>query len=528
MRATTFWWVAICILAFLPNTEGQSTPPAPSTTSPQGVPTANKSPATQPESLPWLPGTTAQVQTTSNPQTYTSTPAAGQPIPNAKPLISNPPPAIPNAAKSVGTPSPAVQQTTGLPSNPSNIPSTMAPSNAGGNIATTSLVSPNNPGSQQQAVPQPSPQQTQQGTQTQATQAQGATGNTSTPITKVTNGLQHLPNTAGQVWRTYDISPYTSAITNNPRPQQALIDWILKETGKEIWFTEPMGILNASKTELHVYHTPAIQERIRPLVDRFVKSKGQQIVMGLKMMTIGSPNWRASAISLMQPIDVQAQGLEAWLVTKENAALLFGQLRARGDYQERNSGDLPVVNGQQYTLKRTQPIELARSIGIVNDGVARYQPLMDRIENGFTLDFSSLNSLDGQTIEAIIGCEINQVEDVQLVTVNLPTAGGQTQPYQLQIPQLVSWEIEERFRWPSNMVLVISCGVVATPGPQKEALFGLPSLLAGTQGRADALMFVEYKGPARTIPGVNPNPAMARPTAGVAGQNGMIQPPPRR
>ena len=92
-----------------------------------------------------------------------------------------------------------------------------------------------------------------------------------------------------------------------------------------------------------------------------------------------------------------------------------------------------------------------------------------------------------ETIDAIIGIEINQVEDIQAVTVDLPTANGQTQPYQLQIPQLVSWEIEERFRWPSNMVLVISCGVIATPGPQKEALFGLTSLINGTQGRADAL-----------------------------------------
>ena len=523
MRATTFLWVAICIFAFISNTEAQSTNNPPPATTPGGTPSTNPSPATQTEALPWLPGTTAQGQTTNNPQTYTAAPNTGQPIPNAKPLIGNPPPAIPSAARPTGTESPAGQAMQGVPGNPSNIPSTMSPSNASGNVTPTALVSPVNPGSQQQGTQQPT-QQTNQ----QTTPSQTANANTSTPITKVTNGLQHLPNTAGQVWRTYDISPYTSAITTNPRPQQALIDWILKETGKEIWFTEPMGILNASKTELHVYHTPAVQERIRPLVDRFVKSKGQQIVMGLRMMTIGSPNWRASAISMMQPIDVQAPGLEAWLMTKENAALLGGRLRARGDYQERNSGDLPVVNGQQYTLKRTQPIELTRSIGIVNDGVARYQPLIDRIENGLTLDFSSLNSLDGQTIEAIIGCEINQVEDVQLVTVNLPTAGGQTQPYQLQIPQLVSWEIEERFRWPSNMVLVISCGVVATPGPQKEALFGLPSLLNGTQGRADALMFVEYKGPARTIPGSNPNPAMARPAVGVAGQNGMIQPPPRR
>ena len=537
MRATIFVIIAFCVTCFVNRADAgfstlQGTPPQAA----PAAPATSAKPVTQ-EALPWLPGSTAKTQPQSaSPaipaQTYTTAPPpinnngtpipnAGQPISNAQPLITTPPPAIPT--------SPAGMQAQAIPNTAQpHMGSQPSAGNPSG-VAQTSLVAPINPGTQSATQQQPTQPAQQQATrpQTAATNPAAPT-TTPTPITRVTNGLQHLPNTAGQVWRTYDISPYTKAITNNPRPQQAMIDWILKETGKEIWFTEPMGILNASKTELHVYHTPAVQERILPLVDRFVKSQGQQIVMGLRMLTIGSPNWRASAISMMQPIDVQAPGIEAWLMTKENAAVLGGMLRSRSDYQERNSGDLPVVNGQQYTLRRTQPIELARSIGIVNDGVARYQPLMDRIEQGFTLDFSALNSLNGQTIDAIIGIEINQVEDIQAVTVDLPTANGQTQPYQLQIPQLVSWEIEERFRWPSNMVLVISCGVIATPGPQKEALFGLTSLINGTQGRADALMFVEYKGPARTIPGSTPNPALARPPVGVAGQSGALQPPPRR
>ncbi|MDG2015027.1 MAG: hypothetical protein P8J33_16095 [Pirellulaceae bacterium] len=529
MRATIFVIIAFCVTCVVNRADAgfstqQGTPPS-------STPAVPAKPLTQ-EALPWLPGSTAKAQAqpgnaTPSAQTYTTAPVySGQmQTPNAQPLITTPPPAIPNTAQNT----PPTMQAQPI-QNTVNPQMGAQPQTANPNrVAQTSLVTPINPPTQ--AGTQQPPAQTPQQQSTQ-TQAAAATTNpqttTPTPITRVTNGLQHLPNTAGQVWRTYDISPYTKAITNNPRPQQAMIDWILKETGKEIWFTEPMGILNASKTELHVYHTPAVQERILPLVDRFVKSQGQQIIMGLRMLTIGSPNWRASAISMMQPIDVQAPGIEAWLMTKENAAVLGGMLRSRSDYQERNSGDLPVVNGQQYTLRRTQPIELARSIGIVNDGVARYQPLMDRIEQGFTLDFSALNSLNGQTIDAIIGIEINQVEDIQAVTVDLPTANGQTQPYQLQIPQLVSWEIEERFRWPSNMVLVISCGVVATPGPQKEALFGLTSLINGTQGRADALMFVEYKGPARTIPGSTPNPATVRPPVGVAQQSGALQPPPRQ
>ena len=34
----------------------------------------------------------------------------------------------------------------------------------------------------------------------------------------------------------------------------------MRETGTEIWFSEPLGILSASRTTLKVYHTPEMQQ----------------------------------------------------------------------------------------------------------------------------------------------------------------------------------------------------------------------------------------------------------------------------
>ncbi|HUG68521.1 MAG TPA: hypothetical protein VMM76_12280, partial [Pirellulaceae bacterium] len=66
-------------------------------------------------------------------------------------------------------------------------------------------------------------------------------------ITKVSDGNGILPRDHNQKWREYDIRPYTSRVTTTERPEQAVIDWILRETGTEVWFTEPFGILNAGK-----------------------------------------------------------------------------------------------------------------------------------------------------------------------------------------------------------------------------------------------------------------------------------------
>ena len=60
---------------------------------------------------------------------------------------------------------------------------------------------------------------------------------------KITKGAGVLPNEHGQVWREYDISPYTQRVRDVDKPEQAVIDWILRETGTEVWFAEPLGIL---------------------------------------------------------------------------------------------------------------------------------------------------------------------------------------------------------------------------------------------------------------------------------------------
>src|SRR5689334_23066391 len=74
-------------------------------------------------------------------------------------------------------------------------------------------------------------------------QFQSAPSGPRTPIAKVSSGAGTLPNDAGQVWREYDITPYTLRVTTTTRPEQAIVDWILRETGYEAWHSDPVGLL---------------------------------------------------------------------------------------------------------------------------------------------------------------------------------------------------------------------------------------------------------------------------------------------
>ena len=315
------------------------------------------------------------------------------------------------------------------------------------------------------------------------------------PITKVSKSFSRLPSTAGQVWREYDITPYTSRITSVEDPQQAIIDWILLETGTDMWFHQPLGILSANRHKLFVYHTPEIQAVVNRIVDRMVNTRGQLQSISVNLLTIANPNWRSEAYPVMQPIDVRSPGVEAWMVSKENAAYLLSNLRRRADFQEHGNARLVQHDGQTIKVEKYKPLQFVQNIRWTPNQVPGYQPQLKTIDEGYALKLATLTSLDGKTIEATIECTVDQVEKLRSVKIAIPgaenTNGAQVN---LQIPQMVSWEIQERFRWPNDQVLVLSCGVVANPKPKANNLL-IPDLFEVDRGRADALLFIEYRGP---------------------------------
>ena len=82
------------------------------------------------------------------------------------------------------------------------------------------------------------------------------------------------------------------------------------------------------------------------LSDRFVNSAASAYAFTLRVATVGNPNWRAKALTMMTPIPVQSPGVQGWLLAKENARMLVADLSRRTDYREYNSPQQLVNNGQ--------------------------------------------------------------------------------------------------------------------------------------------------------------------------------------
>lgn len=304
-------------------------------------------------------------------------------------------------------------------------------------------------------------------------------------------GTYTLPNTHGQEWREYDIRHFTYRHANKEKPEQIIVDWILRETGTEMWFSQPMGVLNADRDTLRVYHTREVQRIVQETIDRFQRPSTENFMFGVRMLTLASPNWRTRALPRLTPVPVQTPGVEAWLTSQEDAAVILAELRKRTDFREHNSPNLLIRNGNTHQIDRMRPVAYLR--GGQN---GQYGPGMDmgRVMEGFTLEISPLISIDAQNIDAVVKINSNQIERMKSVAVAAPSADNQRRMLEVQVPQTSSWRLHERFHWPANQVIVISCGVVSSPGPERRTPLQRVTSLMPRAPRSDALLFIDAKG----------------------------------
>lgn len=325
----------------------------------------------------------------------------------------------------------------------------------------------------------------------------------------VTKGSGALPRTHGQVWREYDIRPYTLRIANQEHPEQTIVDWILRETGYEAWHSEPVGLLSANRETLRVYHTEQMQGLVQDLLNRFINSQAATHAFSLRIATVRNPNWRAKALPLMTPIPVQSPGMQGWIMPKENAAILLSQLTARGDWREHSASNQMVLNGHKVLLSTMRPRTYIKGVIRTDNTWPGFQPETGQLEEGATMEFSPLLSHDMTTADAVVKIRIHQVEKMAKVKLDIPTAVTGNQRMQVEVPQMTMANVHERFRWPADHVLLLSMGVVPPPthtGGGNPIMDMLPG--SSNSDRADGLLMIEARG--TSIPSATPGAPGAR------------------
>jgi hypothetical protein len=218
------------------------------------------------------------------------------------------------------------------------------------------------------------------------------------------------------------------------------------------------------------------------------------------VITIGDPNWRAKAHRMLHPVAAQSAGVQAWLLAKEDASLLQADLRKRSDFQEHSTPHLLINNGQSTIVAKTRSRNYIRDVVLNANAWPGFEPQMAQLDEGFKIEFHPLLSLDGKVIDAVLKCEVDQVEQMLQVKIDVPSASVRNQRTTIEVPQLASSRLHERFRWPADQVLLISLGVVPTPVGKAPNTLGIKVPLITAPTRADLLVFVESKGKVTSQP----------------------------
>jgi hypothetical protein len=313
---------------------------------------------------------------------------------------------------------------------------------------------------------------------------------------KPTRGAGSLPNDHGQVWREYDLTPYVSRVADNPRPEQAVVDWILRETGYETWHAEPLAILSASPDTLRVYHTPAMQASVAEIVDRFVNEEEANHAVSLRVVSLGSAQWRTRMPARLTPVEVQTPGLQAWLMAREEASIFVAELTRRKDFREYGTPQQLVLNGQPTVISTVRTRNYTQHLLPGVAGVSVYEPRSSEIEEGIAVELTPLASRDGESMDAVLRCNIDQLERVIPIALesNLPTVGRERT--KVEVPQRSQLRVKETFRWNTNEVLVVSLGMAPTPELAEASLLekAIPLSLPTTAPRAEVLLILESRG----------------------------------
>ena len=316
-------------------------------------------------------------------------------------------------------------------------------------------------------------------------------------IAKISATMEKIPQEQGQIWREYDITPFTQGRklpTSATPPEQMLIDWIVRKTGTNVWHTAPFGILTADSEKLYVYHTREVQLIVADVVDRFVCPQLWSDACTLRIVSTARPDWLSKGHIHLRPIKIATPGVQGWIVDKSIAQSLLAELNRRGDFKELIPPQPLIAHGIQHNVvvkKERQYLRDVQSNPAALNGFAEDRVTMDE---GIGLTLTSLAVLDGHNMDVNIKLDIVQIERMLTTPVDIATTTNARQRFQLESPQMAYYNLDEIVRFPKNMVLLLDLGTVPIPNTADDNSRNVIAEIArgvNPARRGNVLVFIE-------------------------------------
>jgi len=331
-------------------------------------------------------------------------------------------------------------------------------------------------------------------------------------VAKISATMSKLPQGSGQIWREFDITPYTQerkVPMGSMPPEQMLVDWILRQTGTARWHTAPFGILTADSETLYVYHTPEMQLIVADIVDRFICPQLWNEACTLRIISTSRPDWQTKGHTLLKPIPIATQGVQGWIMEKTHAQNLLQELSRRSDFKELLPPQPLITHGIQHNVVAKKQRQYLRDVQPSTSALNGYVEDRVTVDEGIGLSITPLALLDGQHMAATIKLDIVQIERMLPTTIEISTATNSRQRAQIESPQMAYFKLDEIVRFPKNKVLLLDLGTIPLPntaeGDSRNVLTELSKGINPAR-RGNVLIFVECTS-GNVVPAVSSTPA---------------------
>jgi len=297
-----------------------------------------------------------------------------------------------------------------------------------------------------------------------------------------------LPNQHGQIWQSYDISAYTSHFPQMSRPETAVMDWILMETGFEIWHSEIPAMLNVTRNSVNVYHIPQVQLQVKDVVQRFIGIDPVSHHFRVRIFTVSTPYWRQKMGNLLTQVPSFSMGSQAWTIRADDLRSVLDILEDSPGFMNHTVETKAVPNGQRMELKWIRTRRYTRSVQteVQAGGEGTEGVLMD---DGFTFEMMPLVSLDGGLVDAQIKFQVNHLDRLFPINMTKYTKIGK-ETEKIEVPLIGQFRFRERYRWNSEKIFLLSPGL--TP-PLTSAGEGSSLNLLNTTHRIEPLILIEVR-----------------------------------
>lgn len=275
-----------------------------------------------------------------------------------------------------------------------------------------------------------------------------------------------------KAWTEYDISGYTRRFSPADKPEEAIREWILKDTGEPVWHGGEVASLSVSPTKVTVYHTPAVQEQVAKLIGRFVWYMPGEFNARIRVVSARHVHWRKELLPRLQPAIQGEPGREAWFIDRADATLLVAEFDNAWQNQLLADREFRVVNGQ--TAQAFWPgkkSEYIRTISVEksSDGglspYSSFRPTVEQTQDGVEVSFSPLIARDAATIEVDLKIKARKLSAAREVRLDAP---GRPK---VDVPEVATADFKARLLLPPGKLILCSLGLV--PSIQNHrGLFG--------------------------------------------------------